>query len=421
MATALATHGQSLIDGFNNLVSDMQSGRISMTDYKQFEVGKTIAVTPGQVVLRNRLIELIQYKPQTEQVQAIPLLICPPWINRYYILDLQPHNSLVNYLVGQGYQVFMISWKNPDASYRDVTFDDYLKDGFMPALQAVKDITGEEKVNTLGYCIGGAMLACATALLNTKKDDSINSAAFLTTLTDYSQTGDLGVFIDEEQVSALEAKMNKEGVLDGRDMAGTFASLRASDLIWSYVINNYMLGKQPAPFDILYWNDDSTRMPCAMHSWYLRNFYLENNIATPGKLALMDTKLDITNLTQPLYMLSGQADHITPWMTCYKPFARMKSASKRFILSKSGHVAGVVNPPTPAGKPIKKTLFAGSADSATGDAWLKTVGEVPDSWWPDYAQWLKPLSGNSVPAPKAQGNKAYKPLEAAPGQYVKEK
>lgn len=421
LQTALETNGQSLVDGLKNMMSDMEQGRVSMTDYQKFVVGETIAVTPGEVVLQNKLVELIQYKPQGDKVQGIPLLICPPWINRYYILDLQPHNSLVNFLVGQGYQVFMISWKNPDASYRDVTFDDYLKIGFLESLDAVQNITGAEKVNTLGYCIGGAMLACATALLNSKGDTRINTTAFLTTLADYGNTGELGVFIDEEQLALLDAKMQRDGVLDGRDMASTFSSLRSADLVWSYVINNYLMGKQPAPFDILYWNDDSTRMPCAMHSWYLRNFYLENNIAKKNKLTLLGTPLDITNITQPAYMLCGQADHITPWLTCYKPFAAMKSTTKRFILSKSGHVAGVVNPPTPAGKPIKKNLQAGSPDAPTGEAWLATSTEVPDSWWPDYAAWLKPYSGESVAAPKTLGSKAYKPIMAAPGIYVKER
>ena len=420
LATALATGGQSLIDGFGNMMADAQAGRISMTDYKAFTVGRNIAATKGDVVFRNRMVEVIQYAPQTEKVHAIPLIICPPWINRFYILELQAHNSLVNYLVQQGFQVFMVSWKNPDASYRDTTFDDYLTEGFMGAVNAVKDITGQSSVNTMGYCIGGAMLACATALLNSKKDTSVNTAAFLCTLTDYADTGEVSVFVDEEQVAALEAKMQKEGVMDGRDMAGTFASLRASDLIWSYVINNYMLGKSPAPFDILYWNDDSTRMPCAMHSWYLRNFYLENNIAVKDKLTLMGTKLDITNLTQPLYMLAGQTDHITPWLSTYKPFAKMKSASKRFILSKSGHVAGVVNPPTAPGKPIKKSLMAGDATASNGTDWLKTATEVPDSWWPDYTAWLKPHAGELVAAPKSAGSKSYKALEPAPGQYVKE-
>lgn len=420
LATALATNGQSLVQGMQNLLEDMREGRIAMTDYQQFKVGETIAATPGQVVFENRLIQLIQYAPQTPKVKAIPLIICPPWINRFYILDLSPHNSLVNYLVGQGFQVFMISWKNATEAEADLTFEDYLQQGFIAASDAAMSITGQSKVNALGYCIGGAMLACATAILNSKGDARVNSATFLATLTDYADVGEVSVFIDEEQVAKLEQKMATSGVMDGRDMAATFAHLRSADLIWSYVTNNYLLGKQPAPFDILYWNDDSTRLPAAMHSWYLRNFYLANAIAKPGALTLLGTPLDITNLTQPLYMMAGETDHITPWQSCYKPFARMKSANKRFILSTSGHVAGVVNPPTPAGKPVKKKLLAGAPATPKASAWKATATEVPDSWWPDYATWLAPLAGDDVAAPTKQGNSTYKPLEPAPGRYVKE-
>lgn len=421
MAAAVASKGESLKAGMANMMADIQAGRIAMTDYEQFKVGETIGCTKGEVVFRNRLIELIQYTPQTPKVGAIPLVICPPWINRFYILDLSPHNSLVNYLVGQGFQVFMISWKNPDASYATTTFDDYLQEGFIAATDAMMSITKQPKINAVGYCIGGAMLGCAAAILNAKGDTRLNSVAFLNALLDYSDTGDINVFIDEAQIQKLEAKMKTEGTLDGRDMAAAFANLRSSDLIWNYVINNYMLGNQPKPFDILYWNDDSTRMPATMHSWYLRNFYLDNNIAKPGKLTLLGTPLDITNITQPAYMLCGQTDHITPWETCYKPFVAMKSANKRFILSKAGHVAGVVNPPPAPDKAGKRPLLAGdNPTAATGQAWLASATQVPDSWWPDYSQWLKPLSGDQIPAPKTLGNSTYKPLEAAPGTYVKE-
>lgn len=420
LQATLTSKGENLKQGFANLMADMQAGRISMTDYDAFRVGETIAVTPGEVVFRNKLIELIQYKPQTEKVGAIPLVICPPWINRYYILDLQPHNSLVNYLVGQGFQVFMISWKNPDASYAGVTFEDYLQDGLVAATDVMMEITGQTKVNALGYCIGGAMLGCAAAVLNAKGDTRLNSVGFLNALMDYSDVGEISVFIDKPQMTKLIAKLQGQGVMNGRDMASAFAHLRSSDLIWSYVINNYWLGQQPKPFDILYWNDDSTNLPATMHSWYLQNFYLENNIAKPGKLTLLGQPLDIANITQPTYMLGGMTDHITPWATCYKPFAALKSANKRFVLSRSGHVAGVVNPPTPAGKPSKKTLLAGDAKTPTGEAWMASAQEIPDSWWPDYSAWLKPLSGAEVTAPKSLGSKAHKPIEAAPGTYVKE-
>ncbi|MCP5405050.1 MAG: class I poly(R)-hydroxyalkanoic acid synthase [Pseudomonadaceae bacterium] len=420
LATALETNGQSLVQGLQNWLTDLQNGRISMTDYDAFQVGKTIATTPGNVVFQNRLIQLIQYAPQTEKVHPIPLIICPPWINRFYILELSPHNSLAGWLVQQGFQVFMISWKNPTEAEADVTFEDYLQEGFVAASDAAMSITGQSKVNAMGYCIGGAMLACATAILNAKGDARVNSATFLATLTDYANPGEVGIFIDEAQVQKLEQKMAQNGTMDGRDMAATWSHLRSTDLIWNYVTNNYLLGKQPAPFDILYWNDDSTRLPAAMHSWYLRNFYLENNIGKPGKLTLLGTPLDITNLTQPLYMMAGATDHITPWESCYAPFARMKSPSKRFILSTSGHVAGVVNPPTPEGKPVKKQLLAGEATAPTGKTWQATAQTVPDSWWPDYAAWLKPLAGDPVKAPVKLGNATYKPLQPAPGNYVLE-
>lgn len=421
MQTAIDTKGQSLIEGFKNVLEDVQRGRISMTDYDKFRVGETIATTKGEVVFRNRLIELIQYTPTTKKVHAKPLLICPPWINRFYILDLQQQNSLVKYLVDQGFQVFLVSWKNPDPSYKNVGFDNYITDGLFAALEATLDISGEKDCNAIGYCIGGTMLSIALAIMEAKKDKRISSATFFTTLTDFSKAGELSLFTDDYQISALEERMEREGVLDGRVMASTFSMLRANDLIWSFVVNNYLLGKQPFPFDILYWNDDSTRMPYAMHSWYLRNLYMENKLAKPNALKVMSTPIDLRTINVPMYMVTGVNDHITPWASCYKPFAGMASESKRFILGKAGHVAGVVCPPTPAGKPVKRSFWAGEASAATGEAWLKTAEEKPDSWWPDYAEWLAPRSGEQVEAPAKAGNAHYKPICAAPGTYVKEK
>lgn len=422
ISTALATNGESLVQGFKNMLSDMQSGRISMTDYEQFKVGENIAVTKGSVVYRNRLIELIQYAPATKQAYQKPLLICPPWINRYYILDLKPENSFVNYMVSQGFTVFMISWKNPDASYRDVGFDDYIKEGLQQALSVVQSISGEDTINTVGYCIGGTMLATALSVMQQQGDNRINSATFFTTLTDFAKAGELTIFTDDYQVSALEAQMQQHGVLDGRAMAATFSALRANDLIWSFVVNNYLLGKSPFPFDLLYWNDDSTRMPCAMHSWYLRKLYVENKLVQPGALTVLGTPVDLRKINLPLYMVTGLNDHIAPWEACYPPFANMASKSKRFVLTKAGHVAGVVNPPTPAGKPVKRSFWVAEADaSAKPEAWLKTATEQPDSWWPDYAQWLATQSGPQQAAPAKPGNSQYKPLCPAPGTYVVEK
>lgn len=423
IATAIATKGESIKAGVQNLLQDMQRGKISMTDYSAFEVGKNIAVTPGHVVFQNHLVQVIQYTPTTKQVHKKPLLICPPWINRYYILDLSANNSLTKHLVDQGFTVFMISWKNPDASYRDVGFEDYMKDGLMQAIDVALDITGEPSLNALSYCIGGTLLAITAAILNAKGDKRLNACSFLTTMTDYTRSGELGVFIDEAQLDALDAQMARDGILDGKSMAGTFTAMRSADLMWSYVVNNYLLGKSPLPFDILYWNDDSTCMPYAMHSWYLRNLYLTNKISQPGALTLLGTPLDIRNITQPLYMVGAMNDHITPWLSTFGGFARMASKNKRYALARAGHVAGVVSPPTPEGKPIKRSYWAGSvgADASTGQAWLESSAqEKPDSWWADYVEWLGQQSGDMVAAPAKPGNTKHKVLAEAPGSYVKE-
>jgi polyhydroxyalkanoate synthase len=419
-ATALATQGQSLLAGFKNLMTDLQRGKLAMTDATQFKVGENLATTPGQVVFRNRLIELIHYQPTTPKVHAKPLLICPPWINRFYILDLRPENSFVQYMLKQGFQVFMVSWKNPDSSYRDVGFDDYLTEGLFAALEATLSITKQPQVNAVGYCIGGTMLSTALAVMEEKKDTRIASATFFTTLTDFKQAGELGVFIDEQQVTAVEQSMAKTGYLDGKQMATTFSLLRANDLIWNFVVNNYLLGKQPFPFDILAWNDDSTRMPAAMHSWYLRNLYLKNCLAEAGRLSVLGVPMNLRTIKLPMYMVSAINDHITPWASCYAPYAKMASANKRFVLSKAGHVAGVVNPPTPAGKPVKRSFWVGEANQPNPNTWLTAAKETQDSWWPDYAAWLAPLSGEQVAAPTKLGNTTHTPLCPAPGTYVLE-
>lgn len=423
LSTALATQGQSLLDGLKNLTEDLKRGRISMTDKRPFVVGETIAVTKGEVVFRNRMCEIIQYAPTTAKVHATPLVICPPWINRFYVLDLQPQNSLVKYLVDQGFQVFMVSWKNPDASYRDVGFEDYIKEGLLQGIDTALAITGEKQANVVGYCIGGTMVFAGLAALQAKGDKRVKSATFLTTLSDFANAGELKVFTDDAQVKALEVQMKRDGVLDGKSMASTFSLLRANDLVWNFVVQNYLLGKQPFPFDILVWNDDSTRMPAAMHSWYLRKLYVENALAKPGAVTLLGEKIDLSKLDIPMYMLSALNDHITPWESCFAPFAKMASSAKRFVVTKAGHVAGVVNPPTPAGKPVKRSFWVGNVDGKSAVApenWLQSATETPDSWWPDYAKWLSAQSGDEVAAPKALGAKGYKPLCAAPGTYVKE-
>lgn len=424
--TAMATQGESLLSGMKNLLEDMQHGKIAMVDKKPFVVGETIAITKGEVVLRNRLVEVIQYQPTTAKVHATPLVICPPWINRFYVLDLQAHNSLVKYLVDQGFQVFMVSWKNPDASYKDVGFEDYIKEGLVPAVNCANAICNTTQANVVGYCIGGTMVFAALAALQSKFGSAakspVKSATFLTTLSDFANAGELRVFTDDAQVAALEAKMQQDGVLDGKEMASTFSLLRANDLVWNFVVSNYLLGKQPMPFDILVWNDDSTRMPAAMHSWYLRKLYVENALAKPNAVTLLGEKIDLSTLEYPMYMLSALNDHITPWESCFAPFAKMASGNKRLAVTKAGHVAGVVSPPTPAGKPVKRSFWVGGLNKGQTDPqkWLASATETPDSWWPDYAQWLGGQSGEQVAAPKALGNKAYQPVCPAPGVYVKE-
>lgn len=421
ISTALSTGGQSLLEGFQNFLTDIQRGKISTTDYQKFEVGKTIAVTPGEVVFRNHLIELIQYTPVTKQVHAKPLVICPPWINRFYILDLQPANSFVKYMVEQGFTVFMVSWKNPTAEYRDVGFENYITDGLYQAIDTACSITGESSVNAVGYCIGGTMLSAALSVMQQEGDTRINSATFFTTLTDFSNAGELCLFTDDAQLDALDARMARDGILEGKSMATTFSMMRANDMIWSFVVNNYLLGKQPFPFDILYWNDDSTNMPYAMHSWYLRNLYNKNLMAKPGALKVLGKGIDLTKLSLPMYMVSAINDHITPWESCYAPFAAMASKSKRFVLSKAGHVAGVVNPPTPEGKPVKRSYWVAEGSMPNGQSWLNTAKETPDSWWPDYAKWLSTQSGSQTAAPTKAGNAKFKGLGAAPGTYVTER
>ena len=415
------TGGQNLIKGLQNLMEDMKKGRISMTDESAFEIGENLAITKGKVIFRNKMIELIQYSPSTPKVNAKPVLICPPWINRFYIMDLQAKNSFVKYAVDQGLQVFMISWKNPDESYRDVGFEDYVKDGLLKAIDATLAITGQKDLNAIGYCIAGSMLTATLAALAKKKDKRISSATFITTLMDFTDSGEINTFIDEDQFRSLEKKMDKKGYLDGKDMALSFAMLRSNDLIWNFVINNYLMGKTPMPFDMFYWNSHSTRMPAAMHKYYLRNMYLENNLIKKNKMELLGEKIDISQIDIPIYSINGTSDHITPWKGCYSSFPNMKSKDITFLLAKAGHVGGMVNPPTKPGKPVKKIFWAGQvAGEKDPDKWLKKQKELKDSWWSHWVKWAKARSGEEVTAPKKAGNAKYKVICAAPGTYVKE-
>jgi polyhydroxyalkanoate synthase len=411
--------GQNLVNGLNNLLDDIERGhgrvRISMTDPQAFELGVNIATTPGKVVFRNALMELIQYDPMTKKQWQRPLLIMPPWINKYYILDLREKNSFVRWAVEQGLTVFMISWVNPDAKLAAKNFEDYMREGPLAALDAIKKATGETSVNAVGYCLGGTLLAATLGYMAAKKDTRIASATFMTSLIDFRNAGELEVFIDEEQVASLEKKMNERGYLEGGDMATTFNLLRANDLIWSFVINNYLMGRHPFPFDLLHWNCDSTRMPAAMHSFYLRNFYMRNLLREPGGVTLDGVPIDLSKVTLPTYFVSALEDHIAPWKTTFEGPAILAGPS-RFVLAASGHIAGMINPPA-AGK-YSHWTNAKPARGQDADAWLASATSHPGSWWPDWRQWLTPFLGREI-APRVPGKDGQKTFGAAPGTYAR--
>jgi polyhydroxyalkanoate synthase len=390
----------------------MSQGKIGQTDFSAFEVGKNLATTKGSVVFENDLFQLIQYAPTNKNTYEVPLLFIPAWINKFYIADLQPKNSLVKWLVEQGYTVFLISWVNPTEKQSALGFEDYVLQGLLGAVDEVLRITNQPKLNAIGYCLGGTLLATALAYLQKKKQNKIGAATFLTTMLDFSDVGEISVFIDEEQISALENRMSEKGFLDGSQMSMTFNMLRSNDLIWSFVINNYLLGKTPFPFDILYWNSDSTRMPAKMHSYYLRNMYLKNLLAQPNALEVAGVKIDLTKITNPAYFLSTKKDHISPWKTTYLGAQMLKNAC--FTIADSGHVAGVVNPPATADKPAKYHHWTHDKVLDNADEWMKKAHEVSGSWWPSWDNWNKEFSGKMIEAivPKNE-------IEPAPGRYVK--
>lgn len=411
------TGGENLMRGLNNLLNDLEHGRgnlrIRMTDTDAFKIGENIAVSPGQVVYQNELMQLIQYSPSTENVLARPLLILPPWINKFYILDLRPKNSLVRWLVSQGHTVFMVSWVNPDETLAAKNFDDYMQEGVLAALDAIEKITKQPQVNAIGYCLGGTLLASTLGYMAAKGDERIASATFFVTLTDFADAGELGVFIDEEQLTQIEEKMAKRGYLEGSEMATTFNMLRANDLIWSFVVNNYLLGQEPFPFDLLYWNSDSTRMPAAMHSFYLRNMYQKNLLCQPGGISMKGVGVDLSQVKIPCYFLSCREDHIAPWTSTYKG-ARNFGGPVRFVLAASGHIAGVVNPPEGG----KYNHFINEALPESPDEWFKEATEIAGSWWPDWQRWVTAQSAETVPAREPGKVRGFKALEAAPGSYV---
>ena len=415
-ATA-ASGGKNLLDGLKNLVSDLadSDGKLDIktTDLEAFEVGKDLAVTPGKVVFQNDLMQLIQYAPSTEQVYRTPLLVMPPWMNKFYIMDLRPGNSMMEWLVAQGHTVFMVSWVNPDERLAQKGFEDYLLEGPIAALDAIEAATGERRVNVTGYCLGGILLSAAAAWLKAKGDDRIKSATYLTTMVDFCDTGEVSLFIDEDGLESLEERINERGFLDGKLVDVTFRTLRANDLVWSFFVNNYLLGQSPRPFDILYWNADSTNMPAAMHTFFMRNMYLENRLREPGGITLAGVPIDVTRVDTPSYVFSAKEDHIAPWKTGYES-AKLFSGPMAFVLGASGHIAGVINPPDKQ----KYSYWTNDTLPDDADAWLDSASEHPGSWWPHWMEWLQPHAGKRVPA-RTPGDGDLAIIEDAPGSYVK--
>ncbi|MFD2228682.1 PHA/PHB synthase family protein [Alkalimarinus sediminis] len=413
----LSSGGVNLIDGFKQFVDDYKKNpgmfNVSMTDFTAFSVGKNVATTPGKVVFQNEMMQLIQYQPTTEKVNKTPLLIIPPWINKYYILDLKEKNSLIKWLVDQGNTVFIISWVNPGPSYRDTGFEDYMTQGPLAALDAIEKATGESEVNAIGYCVGGTLLASTLAWLTAKRKKRIKSATYLTTLIDFSDPGGIGVFINDNSITNIEKRLDKVGYYDGRAMAFSFNMLRENDLFWSFVIKNYLKGEKPAPFDLLYWNSDGTNLPAKMHGYYLRNMYLENNLVKPGGIELEGVKIDISKIKTPAYFLSTVQDHIAKWKTTYKG-ALLHSGDVKFVLSGSGHIAGVVNPPAQE----KYGYWTNSDLPEESDLWFKAAQKHSGSWWNDWKEWSEQFAGEKV-EPRIPGDRELNVIEDAPGSYVK--
>ena len=413
----LASNGDNLARGMKMLAEDLAAGKgnlkIRQSDPGNLEVGVNMATTPGKVIFQNELMQLIQYHPTTEAVLRTPLLIVPPWINKYYILDLKPEKSFIKWCVDQGLTVFVISWVNPDEALRHKSFDDYMKEGPLTAMDVIEKITGEMKVHTLGYCVGGTLLATTLAWLADKRRVRVTSATFLTTQVDFTHAGDLMVFVDEEQIAALEQEMQNVGVLEGSKMAMAFNMLRSNDLIWSYVVNNYLKGKSPSAFDLLHWNSDSTRMPAANHSYYLRNCYLDNRLSE-GSMVLDNTRLDLAKVKVPVYNLATREDHIAPARSVLYG-SQFFGGPVKFVLSGSGHIAGVVNPPA-AGKYQYWTRDSIAAENL--EQWLQGAEENPGSWWPDWRAWIESHDSEQVEA-RSVGSDAMPPIEDAPGSYVR--
>ncbi len=414
MRLALQSDGESLCAGLSNLLHDLTRGQISITDETAFEVGRNVAISEGAVVFECEFMQLIQYAPLTDQVAARPLVVVPPCVNKFYILDLQPENSFVRYACEQGYTVFLISWRNPDEDMRNATWDDYLEQAVMKAIEIARTISSTDKVNTLGWCVGGTMLSSAVAILRARGDETVASMTLLTTLLDFEEPGDLGAFIDEESVRQSELTIGQGGIQSGKALAFVFQMLRANDLLWPYVVNNYLHGKTPDAFDLLYWNADATNLPGPMYAWLLRNTYLENNLRVPGKLLMCGQPVNLGAIDVPSYVLATQGDHIVPWRSAWRTL-QLLGGKPQFVLAASGHIAGVINPPSLN----RRHYWTGVNLAGNADEWLALAKQKPGSWWTHWSQWLDQHAGEKVPARTRLGDDACQPIEPAPGRYVR--
>jgi polyhydroxyalkanoate synthase len=412
----LDTRGESLWSGVQNMLSDLQRGRISQTDEQAFEVGQNVATSPGSVVYQNELLQIIQYSPSTERVGARPLLMVPPCINKFYILDLQPDNSVVAYAVSQGHTVFMVSWRNVQEDQGRLTWDDYIERGAIEAIKVVREISGQETINLLGFCVGGTIAATAAAVLAQRKQRWIESLTLLTTLLDFADPGVLGIFIDEAFVSYKESTIGQGGLMHGRELATTFNFLRPNDLVWNYVVSNYLKGEAPPPFDLLFWNSDSTNLPGPMYCWYIRHLYLQNELRIPGKLKTAGVSVDLGAISVPTFVYASREDHIVPWRSGYQSTQLIKAPIK-FVLGASGHIAGVINP----AHRNKRNYWLGEALPSSADEWFAHAKEVPGSWWPQWSTWLSEFKGGARSAPRVPGSTQYRAIEPAPGSYVKQR
>ncbi len=418
---AVETQGQSIAKGMEQLLADIRQGHMSQTDESVFEVGRNVATTEGAVVYENDLMQLIEYKPLTAQVHERPMLFVPPCINKYYILDLQPDNSVIRYTVEQGHRLFVVSWRNPDESLAAKSWDDYIAEGPLKAIEVVQAITGKDQFNMLGFCVGGTILTTALAVLAARGEHPASSVTLLTTLLDFADTGILDIFVDEPSVQMREMTIGSEapggpGLLKGGELAATFSFLRPNDLVWNYVVGNYLKGETPPAFDLLYWNSDSTNLPGPMYCWYLRHMYLQNELSQPGRLTTCGEKVDVGAIKAPFYLYASREDHIVPWDAAYRS-TRMIKGKKRFVMGASGHIAGVINPPAKG----KRNYWTNDRMAEDAEDWFDAATEHPGSWWTDWSKWLATHGGKKVAAPKAPGNRHYKAIEPAPGRYVKQK